>query len=63
VAQLLRFRQIGLAATQLIFGLLALGQVEDESDALVPAFFEIRRTHQRGHTAAVFPEILRFIRL
>src|SRR5262245_7371657 len=39
-------------------GLLALRQVEHESDTLIPAFLEGRRADQHGNAAAVFPEVL-----
>src|SRR5208337_395072 len=37
---------------------LLLGQIKDESDALVSAFFEDRPANQHGHTATIFTEIL-----
>ena len=47
----------GLACPQLLLGPLALGQVEHESDTLVPGFFEGRRSNQDGHATAVFAEV------
>jgi hypothetical protein len=41
----------------------ALRQIENESDTLMPVFFEGCRADQHGNTAAVFPEILFLVRL
>ncbi len=46
-----------------MLGALALGQVEHESDTLVPVFFEGRHADQHGNTAAVFPKVLLLKRL
>jgi hypothetical protein len=55
--------ELEFALPQCLLGALAFGQVEHESDALIPALVEVRRTHHRGHTAPVLPEILLFVRL
>src|SRR5208282_3418070 len=52
-----------LALARLCFSLLALGQIDDKSDTLVPAFLESRSTNQHGHTAAAFAKILLLERL
>src|SRR5947209_18163477 len=61
--QLLRFGQISLTSHQSLFGTLALGQVEHESDTLVTALFKCCPTNQHRHTATVFSSVFLFERL
>ena len=58
-----RVRQLHLHLAQRLFGPLALGQIEYETDALVPLFVERGRADQRRHAAAVLTEILPLVRL
>src|SRR5258707_9572072 len=60
--QLLRFGQIGLTSHQSLLGALALGQIEQEFDALVTALFKCCPTNQHGHTATVFSCVFLFER-
>ena len=60
--------RLELAVTPLAFahsclGMLALGQVEHESDTLVCGFIEARHAKQHRHTAAIFAEVLFLERL
>ena len=52
----LRRAKAFLALAECPLGTFALGQIEHESDAFVPAFFEARNTDQHGHPAAVLPK-------
>ncbi len=63
MAEPLCFGQIGFAAPQCLLSALALGQVEHESDALIPAFLEGCHADQHGNTGAVLPEVLLLKRL
>src|SRR5208283_3408901 len=46
-----------LALARLCFRLLALAQIEHESDILVSSVFDRRRAQQNGDSAPVFPEV------
>jgi len=50
-----------LALADRLFRRLSLGQIEHEGDD-IGCIFEARRPDQYGHTTAVLPEILLFIR-
>jgi hypothetical protein len=52
-----------LTLPQFFFCALALGQVEDECDALVTARFKCCPTNQYGHTTTVFSGVFLFERL
>src|SRR4029079_3650985 len=52
-----------LALPQSPFRPLALGQIEHETDTLVPIFPDPRRADQRWHAAAILAEILSLIRV
>ena len=47
-----------LALAERLFRRLSLGQIDDESDKLVSAFFDGCGAKHDGHSAAVFPEVL-----
>ena len=51
-----------LARAQVFLRLLALGQIEHEGDALVPAVAEGRRADKNRHTRAVFAKVLLLVR-
>src|SRR5262252_1454940 len=50
--------QTSLAFTQRLLRPLALGQIQDERNGLVAAFFEQRAANKHGNAAAIFAKIL-----
>src|SRR6516162_1245151 len=50
--------QTSLAFTQRLLRTFALGQIEDEREALVTSFLERCDANKHGHTTAVFSKIL-----
>src|SRR5467141_779770 len=50
--------ELRLRLAQCLFGVLALRQIEHESDALALAVAERRRAEQNRHAAAVFAKVL-----
>ena len=55
--------EAGLACSQPLFGLLALGQVDHEGHSLVPAPFEACLADHHGYAATILSLVLLFERL